>query len=296
MERPTMKRINVAFVDFWEGFNCYENLFVNILRKKYCVNVIEGNIDIENVQYLFYSVFSNNHKKYNCIKIFYTGENISPDMNECDYAIGFDYACFGDRYFRFPLYMLYERSLCSMQRKTEALNETMANRKFCSMVVFNPNADPSRELFFFLLSQYKRVDSGGRYLNNIDCLNGVPSKYEFQKNYKFSIAFENSSHPGYCTEKIVQSFAAKTIPIYWGDPTVAEQFNEKAFVNCHKYKNWDEVVEVVKQIDQNDRQYLDMLQQQATDNSNIYSLREEFERWLLYVFGQEYITAYRRKN
>ena len=37
-----MKRINVAFVDFWEGFNCYENLFVNILRKKYCVNVIEG--------------------------------------------------------------------------------------------------------------------------------------------------------------------------------------------------------------------------------------------------------------
>lgn len=201
-----------------------------------------------------------------------------------------------NRYFRFPLYMLYERSLCSMQRKTEALNETMANRKFCSMVVSNPNADPSRELFFFLLSQYKRVDSGGRYLNNIDCLNGVPSKYEFQKNYKFSIAFENSSHPGYCTEKIVQSFAAKTIPIYWGDPTVAEQFNEKAFVNCHKYKNWDEVVEVVKQIDQNDRQYLDMLQQQATDNSNIYSLREEFERWLLYVFGQEYITAYRRKN
>ena len=98
-----MKRINVAFVDFWEGFDCYENLFVHILRKKYCVNVIEGNIDIENVQYLFYSVFSNNHKKYNCIKIFYTGENISPDMNECDYAIGFDYACFGDRYFRFPL-------------------------------------------------------------------------------------------------------------------------------------------------------------------------------------------------
>lgn len=101
--------------------------------------------------------------------------------------IGFDYACFGDRYFRFPLYMLYERSLCSMQRKTEALNETMANRKFCSMVVSNPNADPSRELFFFLLSQYKRVDSGGRYLNNIDCLNGVPSKYEFQKTISFQL-------------------------------------------------------------------------------------------------------------
>jgi len=34
------------------------------------------------------------------------------------------------------------------------------------------------------------------------------------------LAFENSEVPGWTTERIVDAFAAHTVPIYWGDPTV----------------------------------------------------------------------------
>lgn len=35
--------------------------------------------------------------KYDCIKIFFTGEEQSPDFNIADYAVGYDDIRFGDR-------------------------------------------------------------------------------------------------------------------------------------------------------------------------------------------------------
>ena len=66
-----------------------------------------------NPDYLFYSGFGYEHLKYNCIRIFFTGECITPDFNECDYAIGFDRLDFGDRYLRFPLFYLYN-DICEL--------------------------------------------------------------------------------------------------------------------------------------------------------------------------------------
>lgn len=71
---------------------------------------------------------------------------------------------------------------------------------------------------FEALKKYKKVNSGGRYLNNIG--RAVVDKIQFESRHKFSICFENSSYPGYTTEKIIEAFAAKTIPIYWGNPCV----------------------------------------------------------------------------
>ena len=50
-------------------------------------------------------------------------------------------------------------------------------------------------------------------MNNIG--GAVSDKFAFQQKHKFSIAFENTSYCGYCTEKIVEAFVAGTIPIYW---------------------------------------------------------------------------------
>lgn len=46
--------------------------------------------------------------------------------------------------------------------------ERLLERKFCSFVVSNGfNCDKEREIFFKLLNTYKKIDSGGRFLNNI---------------------------------------------------------------------------------------------------------------------------------
>ncbi|MFR8313282.1 MAG: hypothetical protein ACLVBP_13570 [Ruminococcus sp.] len=45
----------------------------------------------------------------NAVRVFFTGENIAPDFQMCDYAIGFERLLFGDRYIRFPFYYgMYE--------------------------------------------------------------------------------------------------------------------------------------------------------------------------------------------
>lgn len=80
---------------------------------------------------------------------------------------------------------------------------------------------------------YKKVDSGGKYKNNIG--KPVENKRDFQMTHKFVIAFENTSTRGYTTEKIIGAYAAGAVPIYWGDPDVAMTFNTKSFINCNEY-------------------------------------------------------------
>ena len=51
---------------------------------------------------------------------------------------------------------------------------------FCNFVYSNSGwADPIREKFYKEISKYKRVDSGGAYLNNIGYR--VPDKLDFIK-------------------------------------------------------------------------------------------------------------------
>ena len=97
-----MTPIKLKFVDFFSGFDESHNDFLDILSKKYEV-VISDNPD-----YIIYSGFGYDHLKYDCIRIFFTGECITPNFNECDYAIAFDRLSFGDRYMRVPLYNIFQ--------------------------------------------------------------------------------------------------------------------------------------------------------------------------------------------
>ena len=126
---------------------------------------------------------------------------------------------------------------------------------------------------FDLLSKYKKVSSGGRYKNNIG--GAIKDKDAFLGDYKFNIAFENASFKGYTTEKIVDAFAANTLPIYYGDPDVVNDFNEKAFINCNEFSSLEEAIEYVKKVDQD-------------DNEN------ELKDFLYHIFDQEYKLASRR--
>ena len=53
------------------------------------------------VQYLFLSVFGDNYFEYKCVHIFVFGENLCPNFNLYDYAMGFEYMEYEDRYIRF---------------------------------------------------------------------------------------------------------------------------------------------------------------------------------------------------
>lgn len=272
-----MEKIKIKFVDFWPGFDEKNNDFYEILSKKY-------NIEISDYpEFLFYSVFGDDNLDYDCIKIFYTGENFIPDFNNCDYAIGFHKIEFGKRYLRIPLYFLFQYKKY-LKIALNIYKEKIDNRdKFCNFIYSNGNADKKREEFYKLLSKYKKIDSGGKYLNNIG--KAVENKYEFQKQYKFSIAFENSSSIGYTTEKLIEAKAAGTIPVYWGNPEIATEFNSKSFINCHEYKNFNEVVEEIKRIDADEELYKSYLKEPFNIEKNdvVKEFDKKLEEFLFFI-------------
>ena len=273
--------IKIGFTGFWSHFNKEEFIGTVALRKNYDVEIVS---DAKDADYVFYSVMDDEHwfLPPEIIKIFYTGENLCPDFNACDYAIGFEWMNFGDRYIRLPNYYgtpYYRKQTEKFEKRyqekmtEEQLHDLARNRKFCSFVVSNGEGNPIRRQLFDALSQYKQVDSGGRWMNNVG--GPVEDKIAFESGHKFSIACENSSHPGYTTEKIIEAFAARTIPIYWGDPEICRVFNPRAFVNVMDYSSINAVIQRVKELDGNENEYLAMLQEPVSLNPAEYSIEHQ---------------------
>ncbi|CAE7446890.1 fucT, partial [Symbiodinium pilosum] len=83
----------------------------------------------------------------------------------------------------------------------------------------------------------------------------VEDKMEFLRGYRFNVCFENASHPGYCTEKLLHAFAAECIPIYWGDPACSSKgpgvsdFNPKALISAHDFENIAELMQYIERVD-----------------------------------------------
>ena len=198
------KKIKIDITDFWltPEQNKMDRKIAKILSKHYDVQISDK------PDFLFYSCDGLNHRKYkNCVKIFYTEENVIPDFNECDYASGFDYIEFGDRYLR-KLLSSINRSICNRSK----VDEGYLDRKFCNFIYSNTTSGEGavlRQQFCQKLMKYKEIDCPGKVLNNMSTEDLAPrrgdwqkSKLEFLKKYKFTIAFENSSSNGYTTEKL----------------------------------------------------------------------------------------------
>ena len=291
------RHIKVRFMDYWSGFGPSGSSYLikQMLDRHFDVEVCDD------ADYVFFSANGESHWSVpdRCVKIFHTGENMTPDFNACDYAIGFDRMDFGDRYIRFPLYLFYDRSLLDKMLSKHELPEDwdLAAEKpdFCSFVVSNP-LNPYRNEAFRKLGEYRKVDSGGRYLNNVG--GPVADKLAFESRHKFSLCFENGSHPGYTTEKLVEALAARTVPIYWGDPDVGKVFNPKAFVNVADYGSLDGALARVQELDRDDSLYLSMLREPAflPGTPSIDEEMSRLEAWLLPIFSVPLESAWRRNR
>lgn len=292
-----MKKIKIKICDYGSVNATADHFIIRALNKYYDIELSEE------PDYLFYHESTFDHLKYDCIKIFYTGENISPNFNLCDYAIGFDYLSFEDRYYRLPLYLIKvfytddETKLAGndyLNKQSRFTKEDLAHKtEFCSFVYSNYRADEQRKIIFDKLSEYKKINAGGGYLNNIG--GRVSNKLEFEMKHKFSIAFENSSRSGYTTEKIVSSIAAKTIPIYCGNPNIGKEFNTKRFINCHDYESFDQVLEKIKDLDNNDELYLKTVNEPiVAEGYDFNKVKNAFELFIKNIIDQPIEEAKRR--
>ena len=244
-----MEKLKIDFSDFWPSFKKTDNFFWNMLSSYYDLE-LSSEPDI-----VFYSYFGNNFKNYKCTRVLFQGENARPNFKECDFSFSFDLIPDNPRNYRLPLYIMYD-DLNKLTLPKDPPAIAREKTKFCAFVVSNKYS-AKRINFFKKLSKYKRVDSGGQLLNNIG--GPVENKLQFINEYKFTIAFENSSYPGYTTEKIFEPMLVNSIPIYWGNPLINKEFNTESFINCHDFKNENDVIQRIIEIDNNPDEYLKML-------------------------------------
>lgn len=255
-----METIKINFGYFWPSFDKEDNYFTRVLSLKYKVQISE------NPDFYFFTHPYNGKRdylKYKCHRIFLGWENIRADWDICDYVLDSDFYVNNPRHKRWPIWAAWRPERLTQEKSIEDFAE---KKKFCCMVVSNGKAKERIE-FFNKLSRYKKVDSGGRFMNNI----GIPveDKMEFIKDYKFVISFENSASPGYTTEKLIEPMLVNSIPVYWGNPKVSTDFNAGSFINIPDVDAFDQAINNIIELDKNQDKYMEMALQPWFNNNKV---------------------------
>lgn len=246
------KQVRLGFCDLAPDWNPDDNYFTRVLRAGgWQVDTVTRPQD--NPDYVICCGFGKQYLDFSCARIQFSGEDSWPDLNVFDYSIGFPLLQYGDRYLRLPLYAMRDSWAPALAKHTLPDRDFLARKKFCNFVVSN-DFSAERNAFFEEFSARCPIDSGGSYRNNIG--GPVADKLAFQRQYRFSIAYENSRDPGYVTEKIVDAFAAGTVPIYWGDPLIKQEFNPDSFVCADDYPDNAALIDAIEAIDRDQELFL----------------------------------------
>lgn len=257
----------IGFVDTFDGV---QQFFMDIINRIDPAAVIDN----EKPDILIFSdsLFGHRNRLITSARhrIFYTGENVAADPNvyKFDTAFTFDHIE-DDNHIRLPLWMLnihylttrYQLSMDNLiYRKSNHID--IFNRKFCGYVQRNPGCEYRNRAFDRISSEVSRIDAGGPHKNNIGYViprddKGILRKFEWLQNYKFSLAYENSSTAGYITEKVLEAYIGNTVPIYWGSPTVEMDFNQAAFINRHSFISEEHFLDEIRITNENSERYKD---------------------------------------
>jgi len=270
-----MRKIRVKFKNFWRDFDCYDNIFTDILGVKYDVVVSDD------AEYVFTG--DRNYRENGKVNILYTGEP-SNDIGVCDYYLS-QYDTKADNYVRFPLYLYYIRDFVKngvipgfdffSSERFFTGDDLSRKTGFCNFVCGGPlNGNGQyRDVFVKELMKYKRVDCPGTRFNNMPRLVGDSSdglmasryKRDFISRYKFTIGFENNStkdgYDGYTSEKFIEPLVSNSMVIYWGNKYISREFNTGSFVNFHDYEDMGKVINRIIELDNNDDEYMGVMRE-----------------------------------
>lgn len=210
-------------------------------KEVFDVNNVSVYFDFEesdNPDFIIFGPYGNDiPAKGNYTRIAYYCENIVPDLNICEWAFGVprEEEVNHPNYRRIQWHGVNPESLIKpAAHDVDAIFNSKT--KFCNFLY--GHKVKYREAFFKELSKYKKVDAPGKSMNNMPSIDALykgdiwERKRQFLEPYKFTIAFENYSYPGYQTEKLYDAMTMNNIPVYCGDPFIGDIFNTDSFINA----------------------------------------------------------------
>jgi hypothetical protein len=290
-----MKKIRIDFCDFGSNWSKTDIYLYKVLAERFDLELCDQ------PDFLIYGPGGQSHRLHSGVKIFYSGESDLPDYRQCDYSVA-SVRVADPRHLELPLYVAHGDAREIIKQNDEPEKILAAKTKFCSFVIsgYNPRKNGNRVKFFKKLCRYKKVDSGGRKFNNIGgpIPGGTREKMEFLRAYKFNIAFENRSLPGYTTEKIYEPMVARCLPIYWGDPAINEHFNPRSFLNRADFPSDEALIEKIIELDNDDEKYLAYMRQPYfyDDQPNQFFSHQRVLDFFEKVFSQPITPVARKKG
>ena len=204
------------------------------------------------------------------VRVGIIGEALTPDFNFFDFALGFDHLTLSgggrSRYFRPHPLLRYSHYFKNwFDDSYVSLSHNHLRPYLFDYVYSNKAPSPFRQQFFDQLSKHTEIRSYGSDRKNVtnfhfqynvssESQSGsawIDEKILLQADHLFSICMENGRFDGYTSEKIMTSFAAGSIPIYWGNPSIGLDFNTSRFLDVTHCDTIGAAVEAVLQLSSN---------------------------------------------
>lgn len=243
----------IYFNGFWSGFfDCTnavnKRFFLTLLEKVYdcpCEIGTFENSDIlmENTQA---NPFYRDKKTWKHTYLF-SGESYI----HSDYHL-YDVVLYGKKSFKnvvnIPLFIPYLHSAYPEHCINSMNTRVDIPQKDVLVLISNPNGG-ARNGFLEALEKHVSITYAGNYKNNT---NGPLQYYyssdefrDYVRQFKYIVSMENSEEETYITEKIIHSYFAQTIPIYWGSKHVCNYINQERILQ-YTNDNMNELIQTIK--------------------------------------------------
>jgi len=157
--------------------------------------------------------------------------------------------------------------------------------KFCSMIYSNKQWNIGHNQRLRVVNNLKDVG-----INFFGTGSSCPIEYKIEglRDFKFSITMENEAPPylfapntDYFSEKLLDCFLTGTFPIYYGNPSIGNYFNEKGMI---VFDDPDNILNIYKNL--SDKLYTDSLA----------AIKENFQLAKKYIHPEDTIHEHINKS
>ena len=254
-----MNDFTFAVCDFWAGHDPSADPMIRALTAG-----MEYTSRIEGADLTICSTFGDRHRRARGALVMFNGEPSAPGVFARKSSIHFRIDWMHDSspdHLRVPIWAYGLREALA-EFDTFSDGSVPSGRRFCNFIYSN-HGSPMRNAFFELLHREKPVDALGLAHRNLvhpglaerSVTGGLATKLAVQGEYRFTIAFENSEHVGYTTEKLLHAWSADTVPIYWGNPAVEVDFAPGSFLSLNRAGSMAKLVKLVLEVDDDPELY-----------------------------------------
>lgn len=161
---------------------------------------------------------------------------------------------------------------CEEPKKTKLISMICSDKELCDL---HKERKRIARKYKDKIDVYGTID-GGEYIDD-----------NIHKDYMYEVVIENDIQDIWFTEKLLNCFANKTIPIYLGARDISKYFNPRGIINCHSI---EEVEEKVNEILENPNKFklkYDYSKLTLNENYELSKRFENFDTWFYNKYEKE---------